>query len=1780
MSLRKRITAFLCAAAVVVSGIPAVSPVTSEAKVLNGLKELGRQVAAEGCVLIKNDNNVLPLQKGTTVSIFGRSQCHYDRFKSGLGSGGEVRVDSKNVVSYVDGIRNHSNLNVNEDLVKIYQDWVKQNPYDNGDGNWVNWPWSQKEMPMTQDIANTAKSKSDAAVIIISRTAGENRDSSFQKGGYLLTDEEENMIKIVSQTFDKVVVLLNVTAIIDMNWVDKYDVDSVMYTWNGGQNGGEAVADVLSGDVNPSGRLSDTIATDYTKYPTYKNYGAKEKSYYQEDIFVGYRYFETFAQNDVEYPFGYGLSYTTFDIATNSVEKVGDSLKVTVSVTNTGNVAGKEVVQVYYGAPQAQLGNPAKELAAFAKTRELMPSETQNLALTFKISDMASYDDGGVTGHESAYVLEAGEYKIYVGNNVRNSSLVYTYNQPSLQVTEQLTEAAAPIDTFNRYKAVGQNGQIKLTEEQAPKLKVNVEQKIKKDLPQELQKKDNGKYKLIDVYNGKLSMEQFVAQMTNEEMAAMAMGSKNDAANSVTNGCAGALGGVECKTDGNLTNLGSVYGIPLAAVADGPSGVRISDYATLLPCGNAIGCTWNLDLVEQMFVLEGQELILNNIDSLLGPGINIRRDPRCGRNFEYFSEDPLLSGRYAAVIAQGVQSVGATVTVKHFACNNQECNIELQENRRNIDAVVSERALREIYLKAFEIYVKEGKGRSIMTAYNPINGCWAASNYDLNTQILRKEWGYDGIVMTDWWGHMSKYAWADGSRDRGDGYTATMIKAQNDVFMPVDNIYGNDKNPSGKVTNILNEINNGYLTRAELQRSAVNICTYVMRSQVFATYNKLDFKPYVVSGEEWFKVEQAELGNPKVTGLSVGGRAVATFNPSVLEYKVYLPSNATTIPKVEATAEADTTVTVEQATSSNKIAIIRATEQKATKMYRIVFTDAENVEPVFEDAVLAKLKGIKVNGKAITGFDADTYEYSVAVNSLSALPTIEPEAPEGVTATYAFDAVTNTAVVKAVSKDQARSYKLKFGIAPQSDEFDGTSLNNFWTVTNENKDKLSLNNGRLVIGAEYGSIWQNQAHLKNQVIQSAYGDWEAEVKIDLPKLPSLAYQSLGVIAMQDQDNYIYVKMAYEGNHLEIALCQEKAASISTLEKLSDSDVQKFTNTMYVRLTKLGSTYRAAVSPDGKEYINFATAASADYTDPKFMFVNGNGDKDLPEVLEAQIDYVRFSEAGDKVAIGDETKIKVAEVAPIAISSGLKPAECQDTDKGYHLTGTNEGEYITFNVDVAKTGTYTLTARMASAESDTQQVTFNALVDNEIAAYFFTNGTGGEQAWVDVVGGTTKLTAGTHTLKLAFDTSGINLNWIKLALTESNDDAALKAAIEAAKAKDISGYTEESQNAYKKAIEDAEKALEASESQEAIDAALKALQDAEKALVQPTKPADPAAAKAALEKAVELAKAKYDAGQGDYSDDSWKAFKEAYEKAANPAADATADELNDLKAKLEAAEAGLAVETPPTETENPAAAKAELDKVVNEVKAKYEAGQGDYTDDSWKKFEDAYKAATSPAANATAVELLELRDKLEAAERLLVKKGPDQTETNPGTETQKLAAPTIKSAKASASKKYVSVKVKINAVTGADRYEVYRVVGSKASLVGTTKSGQTSLKDTKVTKRTVSYYAVAVSADGKVKSDKGASYKVTLAKAPKIKKVSSAGNGIKIEWKKNNSAKKYVVYRSTKKNSGYARVATVKKNRTYYVDKKAKKGKKYYYKVAVVTKKQASLMSKASKQMKR
>lgn len=794
---------------------------------LEGFAEFSRQVAAEGAVLLKNDYQVLPIKRGETVSVFGRIQKNY--YRSGTGSGGSVHVTY--TTNVLDGLRNKKGIKVNEQLARTYEQWIVENPFDDGGGGWAAEPWHQREMPLTADVVEAACANSDKAIIVIGRTAGEDQDNAASPGSYHLTVDEKDMIRQVRKYFRQVAVVLNVSNIIDMSWLEDdtaiNPIGAVLYTWHGGMEGGNAAADVLVGDVTPSGKLTDTIAYSINDYPSTPNHGNELRNIYQEDVYVGYRYFETFCPEKVQFAFGYGLSYTDFKITpietTVITKNKEDYVQLNITVENSGTTyPGKEVVQIYYEAPQGKLGKPINELVAFAKTNLLEPGQSETLTITFPISRMASYDDGGYTGYRSAFVLEAGVYKIYIGNSVRDLNRVSVaskdgYVVEELKVVEQLDEALAPTESFTRMKPGTRqsNGTYELTYDEVPKRQVSLEQRVIEHLPEAIKQTGNQGYTLKDVFENKVSMETFIAQLTDEELATIVRG-EGMSSPLVTPGTASAFGGVS----DSLFN----YGIPIGCTADGPSGIRMDSghKATQVPIGTLLACTWDKDLVEKLYEFEGRELLSNNIDMLLGPGMNLRRHPLNGRNFEYFSEDPLITGVFAVANSRGIMKGGAHATLKHFACNSQE------HSRNKVDAVVSERALREIYLKGFEMAIKEGDARGVMTAYNPINGHWSASNYDLNTTVLRGEWGFKGIVMTDWWSTMNDCI-NGGKADRKN--TNAMIRAQNDLYMVVNN-FGAEVNASQD--NTIDSLRNGSLTRGELQRCAMNICHFLMEAPVFS----------------------------------------------------------------------------------------------------------------------------------------------------------------------------------------------------------------------------------------------------------------------------------------------------------------------------------------------------------------------------------------------------------------------------------------------------------------------------------------------------------------------------------------------------------------------------------------------------------------------------------------------------------------------------------------------------------------------------------------------------------------------------------------------------------------------------------------------------------------------------------------------------------------------------------------------------------------------------------
>ncbi|MCR4651316.1 MAG: glycoside hydrolase family 3 C-terminal domain-containing protein [Lachnospiraceae bacterium] len=769
---------------------------------LEDYASLARAAAAEGIVLIKNDNGVLPLKGRHKVALFGRTQFNY--YKSGTGSGG--LVNTRYVTGIYEAILQDENIELNREVRDTYEEWIKDHPFDVGNG-WAQEPWYQEEMELDEAMVERAAVTSDTAIIIVGRTAGEDKDSKIEAGSYLLTDTETDMIAKVCKAFDRTIVLLNTGSIIDMHWVDKYAPDSVLYIWQGGQEGGIACMDVVTGRVAPSGRLCDTIAEDIADCYSTRNYGGKEKNIYAEDIYVGYRYFETFAPDKAQYPFAYGLSYTKFSRSAGELETVGGEYTLDVTVTNIGDYPSKDTVTLFVEAPQGRLGKPSRSLCGFAKTKVLEPGESETVKLCFNEYTIASYDDSGVTGHKSAYVLEAGIYNYYVGGNVREASLAASAEIKELKVIEELREAMAPVEAFSRLKPGALNGGVyEETLEDTPLATIDpLDRRAGRDLP-EIPFTGNKGISLKSVKEGRNTLDEFIAQLSDDELMSLVRG-EGMSPSGVTPGIAGAFGGV--------SEAHKAYGIPKAGCSDGPSGIRMDcgTKAFAMPSGTCLACSFNEELSERLYEMEGLELRKNHIDTLLGPGMNIHRNPLNGRNFEYFSEDPLLTGKMAAAQLVGMHKSEVTGTIKHFACNNQEYM------RSSVDTVISERALREIYLKGYEIAVKEAGAFSIMTSYNRINGIHAASNIDLLTTILREEWGFDGIVMTDWWA-MGNEAGKKGVL----AHTAVMVRAQNDLYM----VMPDAGLPTAQDTSA-EGLAEGLVTRAEFQRSARNILKTLMR---------------------------------------------------------------------------------------------------------------------------------------------------------------------------------------------------------------------------------------------------------------------------------------------------------------------------------------------------------------------------------------------------------------------------------------------------------------------------------------------------------------------------------------------------------------------------------------------------------------------------------------------------------------------------------------------------------------------------------------------------------------------------------------------------------------------------------------------------------------------------------------------------------------------------------------------------------------------------------------
>ncbi len=709
--------------------------------------DLAHKIATEGIVLLKNDG-LLPLKGKNRIAVFGKAQ--FDYVSGGGGSGEAYPIYNRNVYEGFKVKEEEGKVSVFHELSKFYEEIfaMAKEEYPSFRARFEN--CEEPEIP--ESLLKEAKENADVAIITISRYSEEGLDRTSEKGDFYLSDAENKMVNDVCENFDDVIAVMNVGGMIDSEWFKNNDkIKGALLIWNAGMEGGLATAEIILGEVNPSGKLTDTFAKTFEDYPSSENFNDSETFVkYYDDIYVGYRYFETIpgASERVNYPFGYGLSYTTFDFSDINIKSYDENIYAEVMVTNTGSEPGKNVIQLYYSAPQGKLGKPSRELAAFKKTNILSPGESEKIELKFKMSDMASYDDIGKC-EKSAYILEKGDYKFYIGDSVRNTieaDFIYTVEE-EFRVTKKLTERMFPVDLEKRLYSDG-------TYEKMPQ---NVRKKYERQRCDALiPKAGTGKIMFGDVADGKETLDDFVAQLDIGYIAEL-LGGKP--AFGVSN-----VGGIGSKIE---TEGVDHYGVPCALSTDGPAGVRISPHCgiptTAFPCATLVACSWNLELMEEMGICGALEAKENNLMIWLTPALNIHRSPLCGRNFEYYSEDPLLSGKMAAAKVKGIQSQNIVATPKHFACNNKETN------RCDCNSILSERAIREIYIKGFEICVKEASPRLIMTAYNPVNGIRSCENYDMITGILREEWGYQGAVTTDWQTY---------------GYQPNEILAGNDIRMP------------------------------------------------------------------------------------------------------------------------------------------------------------------------------------------------------------------------------------------------------------------------------------------------------------------------------------------------------------------------------------------------------------------------------------------------------------------------------------------------------------------------------------------------------------------------------------------------------------------------------------------------------------------------------------------------------------------------------------------------------------------------------------------------------------------------------------------------------------------------------------------------------------------------------------------------------------------------------------------------------------------------------------
>ena len=873
--------------------------------------ELSMNLATQGMVLLENNNNVLPMASSGNVALFGGGAVK--TVKGGTGSGD---VNQRSVTSVWDGFKNAGYNVTSESWLNEFEAYYDEETGGSSGGLWGS-PKVEDTLISDAQIEEAKQDGTTTAVYVIARNSGEFADRLDAEGDYQLWGNEEENLKKVAANFDNVIVVLNVGGIIDTKFFHEIEgLDSLLLMSQAGMRGGDAVVKVLNGEVTPSGKLTDTWAVNYEDYSSSEGFGANDENVTQEDytddIYVGYRYFDTFNVTPA-YEFGYGLSYTDFNIDVKDVTVDEENVTVDVRVTNVGEkYAGKEVVEVYFSAPDGALEKPYQELATYGKTDTLAPGESQELTLSYATTEMSSYYED-----YASYIMEDGDYVVRVGNSSRNTSVAAVIGLDSNVFTEQLSnqmvqdeeidtlsnEGATPytyegeaeeiakaerfeldanaIETVNNaseyddesvisyvyegsdYTVVDQEANPRYTK--APSGNNTTPSQLIEPYEETIQYVEKTKENptLLDVYQGTVTMEELLASLSVEEMSYIVEGlGWGGGSEPVVGAQANSVKGAAGET---TSRYYETRAIPNTVLADGPAGIRITQsytengttyyqYCTAFPIGTLIAQSWDKDVAKQFGEAIGEEMLEMGVTLWLAPGMNIHRNPLCGRNFEYYSEDPLLSGITAAATTLGVQShEGIGVTIKHYAGNNQE------DNRNAVNNTITERAFREIYLKGFEIAVKAANPMAIMTSYNLNNGMPAADDYDLCTDLARGEWGFNGLVMTDWGG--------------GQSTPVNSMHAGNDLIMP-----GGSSKSIAEATGVT-------LPLGDLQKATRNVLNVIMDSTQFKK----------IGAENGVEVEIGKFTESAGLGLflDVTKSEVTSVNKTALQIAVDVASNIT-----------------------------------------------------------------------------------------------------------------------------------------------------------------------------------------------------------------------------------------------------------------------------------------------------------------------------------------------------------------------------------------------------------------------------------------------------------------------------------------------------------------------------------------------------------------------------------------------------------------------------------------------------------------------------------------------------------------------------------------------------------------------------------------------------------------------------------------------------------------------------------------------------------------------